>query len=183
MNVTKSPSYLSPLLGLALIAAPLLSGCGGGGGGGGDDFIGAAQLSMTASPRRIDTGDRTEVRIDISRLHPNGIALKIRFPAGLDYVTSSSVLEVDDTDIDVTPSINQEKASDVYLVYYISPEQIEEEATGVLLFELEGKKELKEGSIEVDADVDDPEIDNATEFDIDKPQFGAEQEVTIEVTE
>jgi hypothetical protein len=166
---------------LTLAAASLiLANCGGGGGGDGD-FVGAARVVIQASPQSIDSGDRTEVKVGISDLHPNGISLKIRFPKGLDYVTASSFIEIDDSDIDITPTVNQEKGSDVYLVYYISPDILDEEDRGTLFFELEGKDEIEEGSIEVDPDVDDPDIDNSTEFNIDDPQFGAEGEVSIEV--
>jgi len=181
MNIKLSLKRSSLALGLAVM--PLLNGCGGGGGGGGEDFIGAAQLRMSISPHRIDTGDRAELRIDISRVHKNGISLKIRFPKELDYVPASSSLNIDDSENDITPAVNQLKGSDVYLVYYISYDDIGDNTTGTLRLELEGKRELKDGAVEVDADVDDPAIDNATEFNIDKPEFGAEQEVSIQVTE
>lgn len=173
------------ILSLALaISAPLLSSCGGGGGGGGgDDFIGAAEVSLEVSPHRIDTGDRTELKIEISRIHQNGIALKIRFPKGLDYVPSSSFLNVGEDDEDVSPTVNQEKESEIYLVYYISKDQLGKNETGTLFLELEGTDSVDDGTIEVDPDVDDPAIDNAVEFNISEPQFGAEQEASIQVVE
>jgi hypothetical protein len=161
----------------------LLLGCGGGGGGSGDNFIGAAEVRIQASPEQIDSGDRTEVQITLSNLHPNGIALKIRYPKGLDYVNASSFITINDSDTDVSPTINQTKGSDVYLVYYISADQIGENEEGTLYFELEGKDSIEDGEIEVDPDVDDPAIDNATEFNTEEPQFGAEDQVSIQVTD
>ena len=168
---------------LILASTTALISCGGGGGGGDGEFIGAAQVSMQVSPQRIDSGDRSEVKIDISQVHKNGIALKVRFPKGLDYVSASSFLEVDQSDIDVNPTVNQEKESAVYLVYYISPEILGKDETGTLFFEIEGKADIEDGAIEVDPDVDDPAIDNAVEFSIEEPQFGAEEEASIEVVD
>ena len=162
----------------------LLLGCGSGGGGGGnDEFVGAAQVRVQASPAQIDTGDRTEVQITISNLHKNGIALKIRLPKGLEYVTSSSFIEVNNSDTDVSPVVNQTKGSDIYLVYYISPDQISEKEDGTLFFELEGRDSVEDGLIEIDPDVDDPTVENTTEFNIDEPEFGAEDAASIQVTD
>ena len=165
-----------------ICATTTLLGCGGGGGGGGSDFVGAAQVRVQASPGQIDTGDRTEVQITISNLHKNGIALKIRFPKGLEYVGSSSFIEINNSDADVSPVVNQAKGSDIYLVYYISPDQIGEKEEGTLFFELEGRDSVEDGLIEIDPDVDDPTIDNTAEFNIDEPEFGAEDEASIVVT-
>ncbi len=172
------------LISTALLFASLvpLSNCGGGGGDD-EEFIGAAQVSLQVSPHKIDTGDRTELKIDISRIHQNGIALKIKFPKGLEYVPSSSFLTVREQDEDVSPTVNQGKESDVYLVYYITKDQIGRDDFATLFLELEGTDGVEDGSIEIDPDVDDPAIDNAVEFNIDEPQFGSEEEASIEVTE
>lgn len=169
----------------------VLSGCGGGGGGGGgsSDFVGAAQVSINATPSEIDSGDRTLVETEVSKVHEDGIALKIRFPESLRYVPDSAFLYINKKEIDLTPTVNQVSAEErtVYLVFYLKqslfakPGQKYEGEGGTVRLQLEGIKALEEGKIEVDADVDDPKENNATEFDINAPEFVAEDEAFIAV--
>jgi hypothetical protein len=171
-------------LALTVVCAFGFAHCGGGGGGDGEgEFVGAARVDLTISPQRIDTGDRTEVRIRLSDIHENGIALKVRYPKGLDYVRGSSFIEVENSDQDVDPTVNQGVESEIFLVYYIAPDSLGRQKQGTLFFELEGRDSVDDGIIEVDADVDDPDINNSTEFDIERPEFQGEQESSIEVTE
>ena len=156
--------------------------CGGGGGGGGG-FVGAARVNVNASPNRIDTGDRTQVRVEISEVHENGISLKIRFPAGLTYVSDTSFLEVGRDDLDVGPTINRGADNFIYLVYYFSGDLFEDDRRGTFTLQLVGVSEVMDGEIEVDPDVDDPTIPNDREFDIDNPEFRAESDTSIEVLE
>lgn len=164
--------------------AALLAGCGGGGGGGGedDDFIGAAQVFVEASPSRIDPGNRTRVRVRISEIHESGVLLKIRFPEGLDYARGSSFLRTDDNTFDVDPIFNG-KASDgfVYLVYSITRSSIPSGEEGELGLQLTGVKEVVDGKIGVDADVDNPALSNASEFKVETPDYNAEDEADIDV--
>jgi hypothetical protein len=51
-------------------------GCGGDSDDEDSDFVGAARVSVQNAPSRIDTGDRTRVRVNISAVNENGIALK-----------------------------------------------------------------------------------------------------------
>jgi hypothetical protein len=46
---------------------------------------------------------------------------------------------------------------------------------------LEGRDSVERGSIDVDADVDDPAEDNAIEFDLENPEFISESSASIEV--
>lgn len=168
--------------GAALVySALLLSSCGGGGGGG-DDFVGAALVSIQATPRRIDPGNRILVRVPVAESHPNGIFLKLRYPEGLKYAPGTSYLEIDRSQIDVGPSFNT-KGSDgkVYLVYTFSRSIFGKHNQGDLVLQLEGTAEVADGKIEVDADVDDPATANSAEFKADAPAFSAEEEVSIEV--
>lgn len=165
---------------LALIGLiSLLSGCGGGGGG--DGFIGAAQVSISATPNRIDTGDRTQLRISISEVHENGIALKIHHPDGLTYVRDSATLIVEGADIDTGPLNNVSSETGVFLVFYFTQSIFGKNDRGELLLELEATGEVSDGSIEVDADVDDPLIDNENEFSVETPEFQGEVSASIEV--
>ena len=60
-------------------------------------------------------------------------------------------------------------------------DDISEEEEGRLSFVLEANETLENGVIAVDADVDDPLIDNGVEFDIDQPEFITEDSVEIQV--
>ena len=153
--------------------------CGGGGGGGG--FIGAAIVSLSTSPNSIDTGDRSQVKTEISEVHENGIILKFRYPTGLTYVSDSSFLVVGSTRIDVGPSVNRGDGTHIYLVYFFDADIFRSGRAGTFTFELEARSEVTDGSVEVDPDVDDPEINNDNEFDLDNPEFRSESDSFIEV--
>ena len=164
--------YTLPLLASVLA----ISGCGGGGSDSG--FIGAALVEIRTSPGKIDTGDRSEVRIRISEIHPAGIVLKIRYPSELAYVTESAVLEVNDRDTDASPEANRTVDSSTYLVFELSEDDLGSKGEGELRFQLQGNAAVEDGEVEVDADVD-----TGANFDPDNPEFGAEDAAGLEVTE
>ena len=168
-----------------------ISGCGGGGGGGGDAFVGAATISIELTPSRIDSGDRTLVTTYVGDVHKNGIALKYRFPEGLIYVPDSASLEVDDKKTSLPPTNNVfvSKENSNYLVFYLSQSlfrtQGEEYNGGVgkVTLQLEGRAVVRDGEVEIDADVDDPLEDNSAEFSTENPEFSAEDSAGIQVVE
>lgn len=164
------------------ILAIVLSGCGGGGGGGGG-YVGAALVSIDASPTRIDPGDRTELTINLSEVDDNGIALKIRFPIALKYVSDSTTLEVDGLDdpISLTPNITTRADDFRYVVYFMRRSRFGESNQATMKLQLEGVEEASDVVVGVDPDVDDPNISNGAEFDASNPEFGAEDQVTIQV--
>lgn len=173
---------LSVLL-AAVAALGVCTGCGGGGSG--DDFIGAANVSISVSPNKIDTGDRAQVAVDIDRVHPNGISLKLRFPLGVEYVNDSTVLSVGaEQHTSLNPTTIVDTGDAVYIVYYLPQILFGEkgEMPGLLTLEFEARAIVRNGQIEVDADVDNPNIDNATEFDPDNPEFADEDYANFEVT-
>ena len=181
----------APLLTSLAIASCLVfsaAGCGGGGGNG-DNFYGAAKVSVTAKPTRIDTGDRTQVKMELSEIHENGIAVKIRFPSGLVYVPGSSFLEVGPKEIDVDPKIiTSDSSQEVsYVVIFLSQDQFRRSSdpyqgeSGTLRIELVGRKAVFDGEIEVDPDVNDLAVDDAVEFDVKNPNFVAEGSASIQV--
>jgi hypothetical protein len=182
-------STISFFLIVATVAATCLGCGGGGGGGGGGDFVGAASVDVRCSPSQIDSGDRTQVDIELSNVHKNGIAVKVRFPSGLKYVPGSSFLLVGEREVDVSPTINVTSDEDdvIYLVFYLSQSQFRRSnqeysgESGTLLVQLEGRKTVVDGEIEVDPDVDDPAEDNATEFDLTNPEFISESSASISV--
>jgi len=178
------------VLGALFLTSVTSQGCGGGGGGGDGDFVGAATVSLQLQPSRIDSGDRTEATVQISDVHPNGISLKFRYPDGLRYVPNSGVLFAQDREIDISPTVNSGgDDEDVYLVFYLAQSLFRESGqeyngeAGTVSIQLEGIKAIKDASVEVDADVDDPQEDNASEFRLDNPEFAPEDEQGIEVVD
>ena len=165
---------------LLLVGLCVLTACGGGGGGD-DDYIGAAKLSLDVSPSKIDTGDRTLVKIKVSESDENGIILKVRFPAGMTYVTDSSTLERDGGEFDLSPLFNEAGEGGNFLVYFIENSKFGSDNKGDVQFLLEAVSNFGEGQIEVDADVNDPLIEDNLEFDSEEPDFLAEDEKSIEV--
>jgi hypothetical protein len=186
------PSFITTVL-LASLATTSLLGCGGGGGDDSSDFSGAANVSMSLNPSTLDSGDRTLVRVEVSDVHLNGIALKFRYPAGLVYVPNSATIIVDEKETKIKPRVNAVTSDDesVYLVFYL-PQKLFRRAgqeyagePGTVEVQLVGKGAVREGLVEVDADVDDPGVADTLEFNISKPEFLAEdqQSITVQVSE
>jgi hypothetical protein len=136
---------------------------------------------VQASPDTIDAGDRTLIKTSISEVHEDGISLKYSYPAGFDYVFKSATLKANDGEDDVTPVFNGVKDDLVYLVFFFSAEAFGESQQGELSFELEANDDGSSGSVMVDADVDDSQIENGSEFSVDEPQFQSEAEATVRV--
>jgi len=175
------PSPRTRLINLASCLLPmLLLGCGSGGGDG-DDFVGAGEASIEVSPSKIDAGDRMQVTIRAGRIHPDGVALKVFFPRGLVYVPNSSELYIDDKPSKTDPAVNALASTGVYLVYYFAQKDFGKENRGVLVFELQGTDPVSGGRIGVDLDVDDPLVDNDIDFNINSPEFEAEDSVGVQV--
>jgi hypothetical protein len=174
---------------VTLLAGVQLSGCGGGGGSDDSDFVGAATVRITARPSEIDTGDQTKISTEVGNVSPDGIALKFRFPSGLRYVPNSASLEVNDDSTEFSPTVNQSASrnDDNYVVFFLTQSAFQQSGqdyngeSGTFTFKLEGVSEVQNGLVEVDPDVDDPDIDNSTEFSVDSPEFSAEDEATIQV--
>lgn len=165
---------------LSFFLLALLSSCGGSGNGD-VDFVGAANVKLSVSPTAIDTGDRLRVRVNISDTNLNDLIIKIRYPDSLAYVPSSASIDYQDDPEDATPSFNQTADGESYLVFFVSSENFEDFDEATLEVQLRALNDLKGGQLEVDADVDDPLISNNREFDINQPDFTAEDAVTIKV--
>jgi hypothetical protein len=183
----KQQSIFTRTVVLSLFCALLPLGLGACGGDSDDDdseFVGAARVSVQNAPSKIDTGDRTRVRIGISAVNENGIALKILYPEGLAFVENSAVLELsEDETEELVPALNVEGDDGFYLLFFLSEDQFEERKRGVLELQLEGISSVRDGKIEIDADVNDPLIEDSEEFDLEDPQFVSESESSIEVIE
>lgn len=140
-------------------------------------------------PSNIDTGDRALVEASLGDINPSGIAVKFRYPLGLDYVKSSAMLVVDEKKTKLSPSvqIDSEREEATYLVFYLSqklfrrPGESYNGDPGTLRFELVGKGSVNDGLVEVDPDVDDPAVKNSEEFSLQNPEFSAEDQAPISV--
>ncbi len=168
-------SFISKLS-TSVLCALALTSCGGGGGGGGS---GAAYVSIQANPRTIDTADRTQITIRVEDIHPNGIALKVKFPNELSFVESSAEIDDGDGEFSIVPDVNVLDGNDTYLVFYLQPEDFGNDESGKLIFELKALDSSDDATIEVDPDVDDPLIDNNIEFSIEEPFFDADDQISI----
>lgn len=181
-------SLLTTVL-LASLATSSLCGCGGGGGDDSSGFSGAANVSMSVNPSNLDSGDRALVRVDVSDVHINGIALKFRYPAGLVYVPNSAFVIVDEKKTAIKPRVNAVTSDDesVYLVFYMPQKLFRRQGqeysgeSALVELQLVGKLATSDGLVEVDADVDDPGVADSLEFNISKPEFLAEDQQSISV--
>ena len=173
---------INHLVHTAICAAVLLSlsACGGGGGGG-DDFVGAAKISLSVDPNKIDIGDNVEVRVQLSKVHSEGILLKIKHPAGVEYVRDSGSLRVKGSEDPIAPSVNRKKDNDRYVVFFLDQDLFGQDLEGRLSFQLTAVDPVTTGMVEVDADVNDPRVKDSKEFDIDAPEFVAEDSEELQV--
>lgn len=169
----------------ASLVTALLCGClaSCGGGGGGSDFIGAAVVSVQTTPSTIDTGDRMLVTSELFEVHENGILLKYRFPSGLEYVLDSASLVVagNDDETAIDPSVNSQEDGQTYVVFFLRASQFGDEGRGTVSLQLKGVDRVVSGTVEVDADVNDPLIDDGAEFEVADPEFEAEDSTGVAV--
>lgn len=183
-------SILSLALLAGLTVTTNLTGCGGGGGS--DDsstFSGAATVSLEATPSTIDSGDETLVKIWVGDVHQSGIALKLKYPSGLSYVLQSATLTVDEKEVDIKPRTNVLSSDEesTYLVFYLSQRLFRQSSQeyngepGLVQLRLVGKSLVTNGLVEVDADVDNPDVADSIEFNVSKPEFVAADQQTITV--
>lgn len=159
---------------LLLIFTFILSSCGGGGGGGGSDSNFAGNLSLEVERDNLDSGDLTQVRIQVRELNEAGAILKIRSSTSLRYVRNTAVLFPErDEELRVSPSTDQATDNERYLVFFLSSE----DALGGDYIELELTMKATKGDndafIELDLDNNDSNIPDSKEFSITSPRFSA----------
>lgn len=164
----KSNVYIKLLLSFSIF---LLTACGHDGDD--NDFVASAIIDTKVRPTIIDTGDRTQVTIETSQIHEQGVLLKVRFEKTLKYVPESSYIAVrqDDMKENVTPILDESDERYTYLVFFLSRAQFGQDNEGKVIFELKGIKSQKNATVEVDPDVDDPGIPNDQEFNVINPEF------------
>jgi len=136
---------------------------------------------LNVAPTVIDTGDIMKVTVDIQSVDPLGAALKVRFPVGLLYVPESSILEAGGMKFEIAPQKNVSDSDNVYLIFYITNLSFGGNPAGQLSFKLLGDDEVSEGEVGVDTDLDDPRVENAEEFDVEDPDFTAQDSVSVRV--
>ncbi|MGI6681134.1 MAG: hypothetical protein ACOX3T_06620 [Bdellovibrionota bacterium] len=140
------------------------------------EYVGSAIIDTKVRPSTIDTSDRVQVAIDIYQIHENGILLKVRFEKALQYVPNSSFITAkqDNMREELIPLFVDDDPKYTYLIFFLSRSQFGEANEGKVFFELKGIRAQKDVKLEVDPDVDDPNIPNDVEFSIHKPEFTAD---------
>lgn len=154
-----------------------LSSCGGGGSGT-TQFVGAAEVNVNTTPHELDAGDRTLVEIEVRNSHPDGIALKIKYPIGLEYVEATSFVEVEGQVIDIDPGTEVVIEDATYLVYYLPQSVFGNDNFGKVFFQLVARSAVDDGSIEVD-----PDADYTKTFDPNVPDFFADDDTSFTVVD
>jgi len=155
-------------------------GCGG---SGNDGFFGAAFVDVEAAPRLIDIGDATFVTVRVEDVDDDSIFLKVRFPVGLAYLKGSSQLRVKGEEIPREPDLifTQAQESKNYIIYFLSRSEFQDRDESIVSFDLVGESRISKGDIEVDADIDNENIDNGSEISFSDPKFQTEDNVEIQV--
>lgn len=167
------------LLGVTLFG--FLSGCGGGGGGESDNPAKAADVTVSADPRSIDSGDRTLVTIYVSDVNQLGILLKVRFPKEMEYVKHSATMEVDGVSHEVKADFDAADDSNTYVVFILDRYQFGDNNQGIVTLQGQATAKSTTPLIEVDPDINDPLVKDKDEFDVTNPEFAAEDSVAIEI--
>ena len=172
---------------LSIVLSVSILSCGlGGGGGGGNELI-AADVSISADPREIDSGDRVRITVFLSDVKEDGVLLKFRYSNKFAYVRNSSLLNVNGDDVKVSPaaedSVGPELNGETYLVYDLPHSAFGDEDNAEFQFVIEGVGKITNGDIEVDADFNDPHETISQKFSILSPEFEAKAFVEVTVTD
>ncbi len=170
------------LRGVLIITGCLsLSSCGTGKKDG--RFGGTAYVDVSNEPSTIDVGDATFVTVRVDDIEDDAFFLKIRFPTGLEYLLGSSFIESNGEDFPREPDRSFTNNADRknYIVYFISKAEIDNEKNTRITFDLVGTSRVSDGRVEVDPDIDNPNIPNEREFDTQNPQLEAEADSFVRV--
>jgi hypothetical protein len=170
-----------------LFSISILScGLGGGGGGGGNELI-AADVSISADPIEIDSGDRSRISVFLSDVKEDGVLLKFRYSNKFAYVRNSSTLVIDGHEFTVSASaedtVGAALSGETYLVYDLPHSLFGESDNGEIRLVIEGLAKINNGKIEVDADFNDPNQTIAQKFNILSPEFEPKDFVKISVVD
>ncbi len=176
------------ILGLFLVAGSLMGSSCFDGSSSGPTVQPPAEARIRTSPEQIDTGDRTEVEVELFDFVEDEIAIKIKYPLGLVYVSETAFLVLDGELVDIGPDEEESDSTDTYLVFYFSTDDLVDADGNALsrmelIFELEGNEDVSDGTIEVDIDLDNPDVSNSSEFAVATPKFDAQDSNFIQVGE
>ena len=163
-----------------IISLVAISGCGS---SSNDGFFGAAFVEVDASPNSIDIGDATFVTVRVEDVDDDSIFLKVRFPEGLSYLRGSGQIRVGGEEFSREPDLvfSQEEENKNFIVFFLSRQEFQDRDESIVSFDLVGISRVSESDIEVDPDIDDPNIDNQSEISFDDPKFQSEDSVRIQV--
>lgn len=159
-----------------------IASCGGGGGGGGNEGN-PAKIRVDVSPRKIDSGDRVTVTLEISDVDRDlvGLLIKVLYPSGLSYIEDTTYFSPVGSDEEfqyeriVTASADE---ATYYLLYVVTNTFVLSDRIEIS-FVLEGTGEVENGRISVDVDSADEDL--RTSFDPTNPQFTSVAETSVEV--
>ena len=157
---------------LFILLALILSSCGGGGGGSDTNFAG--NLSLQLERDNLDSGDLTQVRIEVRDLNEAGAILKIRSSTSLRYVRNTAVLFPGrEEELHITPSTDQATDNERYLVFFLTPDDAKGGDYVELELTIKATKGDSDAFIELDLDNNDSNIPDSKEFSITSPRFSA----------
>ncbi len=155
-------------------------GIGGGGGGGGSDDNEAGDVWLDLERDEIDSGDLTNVSVDVANINPKGAILKFRFSRSLKYVKNSGIMFPDrEEERRVSPSDEVGTEYERYVVFFLYPDQAIGGDFVSLKFTLKAVTGDEEGFIEVDLDNNDPNVADGREFQADMARFTAKHQRSI----
>lgn len=188
MNFLVKQSYLafyraSVLSLLGVVFCTTVIGCGGGGGGPSASAGNPAAALIRVEPRKIDSGDRALVTIelrDIRISESNGMIIKTLIPPSLDFLTNTSILSIrEQSDVVINP-LTFANSEEQYILFYLDMGSIPSNRREAdITFLLEGTVVISPSTVAVDVDVADR--DDRQTFSLNNPRFTALSSTTIEV--
>lgn len=126
------------------------------------------------------------VKVYLEDVHQDGILLKVRTPTELNYHSESAILTQASDFFRIRPiergrgRVGDERNYN-YLVFSLPRTLFDLENEAELTFEMTADGVVEEGLIEVDADINNPLIEDRDEFQFSNPDFTPEDFVEISV--
>jgi hypothetical protein len=171
---------------VALACALAFTACGvggGGGGGGGSDSTNPGEVVLEVEKTYMDSGDLTNVRVEVYDINQNGVILKLRYPKVLRYVKDSAVFyKGESKERLVVPNTEAKDENDRYLVFFFSRRSANGDSYISVDFKLKALDSDLEAFVEVDLDNNDPTILDRNEFEISTPRFSAQQRWEVDIS-
>jgi hypothetical protein len=157
----------------------------GGGGGGGEDYdpLRGAEVFLSVDPDSIGVGERTRIRVDVQRIHPDGVLVVLRFPSkSLAYVPESTRFTVGPNTVSINPTVGPlVRTRRTYLIYFLPYAPFNGENAGYIEFQLRGERREAGALIELDQFLHNPLVAPEEEFSVDDPDFSADDAEVIDI--